>query len=180
MTNAAELDKPQTQDSDLSGCMPAKPQKEHEWLHQLCGEWTYEGNCMMGPDQPPMKSTGTQSTSSFGGLWINGDGTGKLPDGSDAITRITLGYDPAKQRFVGTFIGSMMSNLWVYEGSLDAAGKVLTLDAEGPDFTQPGKTASYQDIIEILGPDHHTLSSQAKGPDGQWHKFMTAHYRRVK
>lgn len=176
MSNIAEADKAQ----DLSGCMPAKPQQEHEWLHKLVGEWTYEGDCMMGPDQPPMKSTGTQSTTSFGGLWIVGDGRGKMPDGSPAQTRITLGYDAQKGLFVGSFIGSMMGNQWVYSGKLDAAGKVLTLDTEGPDFGDPTRTAKYQDILEIKSDDHHVLSSRGLGPDGQWHSFMTAHYRRVK
>jgi hypothetical protein len=180
MSNTEELDKTPEQVGDLSGCMPAKPQAEHDWLHQLVGEWTYESECLMGPDQPPMKSTGTQSFSSFGGLWLVGDGTGTMPDGSPARTRITLGYDPMKERFVGTFIGSMMASHWIYTGTRDAAGKVLTLDTEGPDFTRPGKTASYQDILEIKGPDHHVLSSRARGEDGEWVQFMTAHYRRVK
>lgn len=25
--------------------MKVEPQKEHEWLHQLVGEWTYESEC---------------------------------------------------------------------------------------------------------------------------------------
>ena len=45
----------------------------------------------------------------------------------------------------------MMTHLWVYDGALDAAGKVLTLDAEGPSFTGDGTTAKYQDVIEIEG-----------------------------
>lgn len=134
----------------------------------------------MGSDQPPMKSTGTQSTTSFGGLWIVSDGTGTMPDGSPAKTRMTLGYDPAKGRYVGSFIGSMMTHQRLYAGTRDAAGKVLTLDSEGPDFTRPGETAAYQDVIEVKGPDHHILSSRAKGEDGEWVQFMTAHYRRVK
>jgi hypothetical protein len=46
--------------------MEAKPQKEHEWLHKLVGEWSFEGECGMGPDQPPMKSTGTETVRSAG------------------------------------------------------------------------------------------------------------------
>ena len=42
-----------------------------------------------------------------------------MPDGGPATMIMTLGYDPAKKRFVGTFIGSMMTNLWVYEGELE-------------------------------------------------------------
>jgi hypothetical protein len=104
-----------------------------------------------------------------------------MPGGGTAKTIMTLGYDPQKQRFVGTFIGSMMTYLWVYEGSLDAAGKVLTLDAEGPSFA-PGAQgmAKYKDAIEFLTDDHRTLTSRMLGPDGQWQEFMTAHYRRRK
>ena len=51
-------------------------------------------------------------------------------------------YDPQKQRFVGTWIGSMMTYLWVYEGTLDATEKVLTLNAEGPSMGTEGKLAN--------------------------------------
>jgi hypothetical protein len=101
-----------------------------------------------------------------------------MPDGGQGRTVMTLGYDPAKKKFVGTFIGSMMTNLWVYEGGLDASGKVLTLDAEGPSFTDPTKMAKYKDTVEIVSPDHRTLSSRFQAEDGTWHHFMTAHYRR--
>ncbi len=47
---------------------PVKPQQEHEWLGQLIGDWESEMECVMGPDQPPMKSKGTESVRSLGGL----------------------------------------------------------------------------------------------------------------
>ena len=155
------------------------PQKEHEWLHRLVGEWTFEGECNMGPDQPPMKNAGRETVRSFGGLWTIGDGTGEMPGGGTHGSVMTLGFDPASGRFVGTFIASVMTHLWVYSGSLDAAGKVLTLDAEGPSFAGDGTTCKYQDIIEFVTDDHRTLSSQMLLPDGRWQPFMTAHYRRT-
>jgi hypothetical protein len=93
---------------------------------------------------------------------------------------MTLGYDPQAKRFVGTFIASMMTYLWIYNGSLDAAGKVLTLDAEGPDFSGGPNLVKYQDSIEFVNDDHRILRSQLLGPDGKWNHFMTAHYRRRK
>ena len=30
--------------------MHVEPQSEHRWLHKLVGEWTYVGDCNMGPD----------------------------------------------------------------------------------------------------------------------------------
>lgn len=159
--------------------MKAEPQKEHEWLHQLVGEWTYEAECSMGPGQPAMKSGGSERVRSLGGLWVVCEGEGEMPGGGPATMIITLGYDPKKQRFVGSFVGSMMAQMWVYEGSLDAAGKVLTLDTEGPNFADAGETMSkYQDIIEIESVDHRVLRSRTLGEDGQWREFMTAHYRR--
>lgn len=36
-------------------CKKAEPQKEHEWLNKLVGNWTFEAECFMGPGQPTMK-----------------------------------------------------------------------------------------------------------------------------
>jgi len=121
--------------------MQEKPQKEHEWLQQLVDDWSYEHESPAGPGQPPLKLTGTESVRSFGALWVVCEGRGEMPGGGTALTIMTLGYDPATKRYVGTFVGSMMTHLWLYDGQLDASGKVLRLDAEGPNFTVPGKTA---------------------------------------
>ena len=158
----------------------AQPQKEHEWLQKLVGEWTYESECIMGPGQPPGKFGGTEKVRSLGGLWVLFEGRGDMPGGGTGLTLITLGCDPAKKRYIGSFVGSMMTNMWLYEGRLDPSGKVLTLDTEGPSFTEEGKTAKYQDIIEVKSDDHRVLSSQSLGEDGKWHRFMTANYRRRK
>jgi hypothetical protein len=176
--SVADKTDPKTADATQNDCpMMAEPIKEHHWLQRFVGEWSFEGECVMGPDQPPMKSTGQCVTRSLGGLWILNEGSGEMPDGGEAKSIITLGYDPAKGKFVGTFIASMMTHLWLYEGSLDASGKVLTLDAEGPSMAGDGM-ANYQDIMTVENDNHWILSSQMQGPDGQWTKFMTAHYRR--
>ena len=159
--------------------MHAQPQREHRWLQKLVGEWTYEHEARMGPDQPPMKSTGTESVRSLGDLWVVGESQGSMPDGGPATMIITLGYDPQKGRFVGTFVGSMMTNLWIYDGELDRSERVLTLEADGPSFTDPSATAKYRDVVEIVSDDHRMLRSSVLGDDGEWHEFMIAHYRRA-
>ncbi len=164
----------------MSDAFMCQPQKEHQWLQKLVGEWTYEHECSMGPDQPPSKAQGIERVRSIGGLWTVAEGQGEMPGGGTAIAITTLGYDPDTKRYVGTFIASMMTYLWIYNGALDAAGKVLTLDAEGPSMTGDGKMVKYQDIIEFVSDDHRTLKSRMLGPDGKWQEFMTAHYRRKK
>lgn len=166
-------------ETDSCAQMMASPQKEHEWLHKLMGNWSFESECIGEPGQPALKSRGTESVKSLGGLWIVGEGEGDMPGGGTARMMITLGFDPKRNRFVGTWVASMMTHLWVYEGELDATGRVLTLNAEGPSFTDPDKRAKYQDIIELKSDDHRTLSSRTLGDDGEWKHFMTAHYRRT-
>lgn len=161
------------------GEMKAEPQEEHRWLQQLVGQWRFESEAQMGPGQPPMKSSGKESVRSIGGLWVIADGEGTMPDGSPATMVMTLGYDPKKGRFVGTWLGSMMTLMWVYDGFLDKDRKVLTLEAEGPSFVDEGKTVKYRDIVTLESPDHRILTSRALGDDGTWTEFMTAHYRRV-
>lgn len=157
--------------------MQIEPQKEHAWLQQIVGEWTYDGACNAGPDQPPMKSEGTTSVRSLGGLWIVAEGQGEMPGGGPATTIITLGYDPAKG-YTGTFVGSMMTHLWLYNGEMDGANRVLTLNCEGPSFSGDGSMANYQDVVEIVSPDHWILRARVQGEDGAWTEFMETHYRR--
>jgi hypothetical protein len=158
--------------------MTEEPAAQHKWLQKLVGEWAYEVEAMMTPDGPPEKFTGTESVRSIGGLWTVGEGTGEMPDGTPATTIMTLGYDPKRERFVGTFIASMMTYLWVYEGRLDESGRKLALDTEGPDMAVEGKTAKYRETIEFISDDHRTFSSSVLGDDGEWRQVMKAHYRR--
>ena len=162
--------------------MKTEPQKEHQWLERFVGEWTMEADptTETAETAEPGQSQGawTESVRSLGGRWILFEGKGPMPGGGAATTVMTLGYDPRRQRYVGTWIGSMMDHLWVYEGTLD--GNVLTLDSEGPSFDpdDQGKMAKYKDVIELESDDRRVLTSHKLGDDGEWSVFMTASYRR--
>jgi hypothetical protein len=165
--------------------MHTEPEEQHRWLQKLVGTWTVQEEfCPGSPDaeaqQSEGKTTGTETVRSLGELWVLAEGQGEMPGGGPAATLMTLGYDPRTGRFVGTWIGSMMTHLWVYDGELDAEQRVLTLEAEGPDFEAEGKLARYRDVIEVRSDDHRVLASYLLADDGEWRRFMTAHYRRTK
>ena len=157
--------------------MDFKPGKEHQWLEKLVGNWRYDTEVNCGPNEPPMKASGAETVRSIS-AWIIGEGKGTTPAGEPATMILTLGFDPAKGRYVGTWIGSMMPNLWVYDGELDPAGRKLSLYTIGPKFTGEG-TAQYREAMEIVDADHRIFTSSAQGDDGQWKTFMTAHYYRT-
>lgn len=156
-----------------------EPTPQHEWLHRLVGDWTMEGRCSMGPDKPEAAMRGRETVRAIGGLWVVGEGGGEMPGGGMATNIITLGYDIARGRFTGSFITSVMPMMWLYDGLLDAAGQVLTLDCEGPDFSDPSRRARYQDIIELTADGRRSLSSRVQAPDGKWMPIMHAEYRRA-
>jgi hypothetical protein len=159
--------------------MHEEPQKEHQWLTRLVGEWEVVTQGTMGPDTPPFEMRGTDSVRTLGGLWVLCEGRADHLEGPPHTSMMTLGYDPNRKRFVGTFVASMMTYLWTYEGELDASQNKLTLNAEGPSMATPGSLAKYQDIIEWVDENQRTLSSQVLMPDGTWFSFMKATYRRI-
>ena len=154
----------------------AKP--EHQWLKQLVGDWEFVAEASMGPDQSPMKSSGSETVRMLGELWSVGEGQGEMPDGETGYTMMTIGYNPATKRFWGSWVGSMMTHLWIYDGFLDDDRKVLTLEAEGPDFSNEGKYIKYRDIIEIIDSNTRTLRSASIDAEGNWNEFMKATYTR--
>ena len=159
--------------------MNPEPHAMHRWLQQLLGDWNNESSCDMGPEQPAEQAKGTEHVRALGDLWVLCEGTGTMPGGGDARMLMTLGYDPDKSVFRGTWVGSMMTHMFVYEGTLDADQKVLTLETEGPSFKGDGKTARYRDVITIVSANERTLTSFALQPDGRWSQMMQATYRRT-
>ena len=101
-----------------------------------------------------------------------------MPGGTTGRTLMTLGYDPVRRRVVGTWIGSMMTHHWVYDGEFDAARDVLTLESDGPSMADDGTMARYRDVIELRSDDERTLTASVREADGSWRAFMVSTYRR--
>ncbi|MBX9736967.1 MAG: DUF1579 domain-containing protein [Phycisphaerales bacterium] len=156
------------------------PTAEHAWLKNFVGTWTFESTCNMGPDQPPMKSGGTETVRMLGDLWVVGESTGTMPGGGDMNAIMTVGFDPATKKYRGTWVGSPMAYMFVYEGDRPNNGNRLDLYTDGPSMAGDGTMTVYRDSVELITPDKRLLTSGTKTPDGQFHEFMRAEYRRVK
>lgn len=154
------------------------PEKEHGWLQQLVGEWESQSEMVAAPGQPAEKCKGNETVRSIGGFWTVAEMKGNMPGGISMTGIMTLGFDPQKKKYIGTWIDSTNSHMWSYVGTLDPTGKILALDTEGPDMTTPGKTAKYRDTIELKSKDERTLTSSTQDKDGKWTSFMTVTYRR--
>jgi hypothetical protein len=153
------------------------PQHEHHWLEKLVGDWKVEGKAWSPAGEEETK--GSETVRSVDGLWFIAEGEGDMPGGNKGTTILTLGYDTLKDKYVGTFIGSMMTFQWVYEGELDATERILVLNTMGPDFTENGvgdRLVPYQDRMEFKDDNHRVLTSHRKGDNGAWEPFVEIHF----
>jgi hypothetical protein len=155
------------------------PQKEHEWLKQFEGEWVTDAKATFGPGQEPVECNGTMKSRMLGQFWVVSEVESGV-QGMSINAIQTIGYDPQKKKYVGTWVDSMMNHLWKYEGTIDEATKTLTLEAEGPNFMLAGKMSTFRDSYQFKSADHIVATSSIQGEDGEWITFMTGNYRRKK
>jgi hypothetical protein len=160
-----------------------EPSAEHRLLLSMVGTWDFESECDMGPEQEPMKQAGVETVRALGEVWVVSEWVTNDARLGEHRSLMTLGFDPAQERFVGSFHTSMMPFLWVYNGAFDsealASGRQrIVLDTTGPDFSGAGGMAPYQDIFEFVDEQTRTLTSLACRPSGEWVPFMRTVFRR--
>jgi len=90
-------------------------------------------------------------------------------------TIMTLGFDPTKNHYGGTFIGSMMTNIWPYHGVLVETGKRLPLESEGSKFVGEG-ICKYRDTIEIIDQENWLFTSEYQSDEGLWVPFLSGNH----
>lgn len=137
-----------------------------DWLDQMVGTWRFEGRSV--PDDPARRQTGIERvTRRSAWLVIEGDDyrfqIALNPDGGDAT---------------GDFIHWDHPQLWTYRGGVAADGR-LHLQSRGPSFDVEGEEADYDDVFEIVSPDHRRQWGRVRGADGRWRDFSETEYRRL-
>ena len=151
---------------------PAKVREEHRFLEKLVGTWSVTSKDMSPNEQ------WTEVVRSLHGIWFVAEGNGDVPGCGAGTTVLTLGYSASRGKYIGTWIGSMMDHMWIYEGEMSPDGKVLTLYTRGPDFEFSGAEQDYREQIAVIDDDNRTFTSSAKQADGSWKQFMQARYAR--
>ena len=154
--------------------MATDTQTEQEWLDRLVGDWACVGGAALAPDEEPALIHGQETFRRLGEHWVISEGDGTSLDGEVSSGMFTIGFDTDKQTFVGSFVCTDLSNLWVFpSGTLSEDGNSLTLECEAPNFlAKDGSTAKFREVFSFDSPDHRTLTAYIQRPDGEWEKFM--------
>lgn len=153
---------------------PAKPGPEHQRLAAHVGTWdaVIESD---GPDGPSTSKGVSEVRLVLGGLWLTDDFTADF-GGSQFQGRGVTGYDPAKGRYVGTWIDSWTPTLMVLEGGYDQAGKVLTMRGMG--MGMDGKPAMHRMVTTHTDGSTMVFEMFVAGADGKEVPVMKITYTR--
>ena len=160
-------------------CMMPKPGTEHERLKPFEGTFKSEVELWMGPGDP-MVSTGTMINSwQLGGLFLHQDYQGDPSDGPfpEFTGKGYWGYNTTLKRYEGFWIDNASTIMQIDTGTVDASGKVWTMNAEVP-CPQTGDTMKKRSVITLIDKNHNKIEMFFTGADGNEMKCMEINYTR--
>lgn len=153
---------------------PTKPGPEHQRLAAHVGTWdaVIESD---GPDGPSTSKGVSVIRLALGGLWLLDDFTADFGDSQFQGHGVT-GYDPAKGKYVGTWIDSWTPSVMTLEGSYDQAGKVLTMRGMG--MGTDGKPAMHRMVTTHKDDNTMVFEMFVSGVTGKEVQVMKITYTR--
>ncbi len=153
-----------------------KPGPEQAILKRDEGVWDARVEMHMGPPgAPPEVTTGVETNTLVGGLWLISDFKGTMGE-QPFHGHGTFGYDTSKKKYVGIWVDSMSTTLAHSEGNYDAATNTLTMMGEG--VGEDGKPMKFREVVKWTDPNTKSFTMYMPGPDGKEVPGMTISYKR--
>lgn len=157
----------------------SKAGPEHERLKGMVGRWKGAATFWM-PDGKTMQSSNTvERKVAMGGRYLveqyRGQFMGKPFEGAG-----WMGYDNLKKKWVGAWIDSGGTGIMYSEGTLDEAGKVLTMVSENMIDPMTNKPTRSRNVTRYESPDREVMEMWGPGPDGKDMKMFEIVLTRVK
>lgn len=155
------------------------PGEMHQKLQPFVGNFDCRVRSWMDPNKPPEDSAGTSEAKwIFGDRFIEQTFEGSMMGQAFNGLGYT-GYDNVKKKYVGTWMDSMGTGIYINSGTVDASGKIWTFKGNMDD-PLTGKAISVDQKLTLTDNDHHTFEMWMAGPDGKKFKTLEIEYSRKK
>jgi hypothetical protein len=152
------------------------PGPEHEVFKAEVGTWDAVVEITPAPGAPAMKSAGVEvNTVGCGGLCLISDFKAEMMGTAFEGHGIAT-WDPAKKKYVGTWMDSMSTGLSASESTYDPAAKKWSGWMEGPDMT--GRIARSRTVVEWRDANTRVFTMHSTGPDGKEVEALRITYTR--
>lgn len=150
---------------------PMKPNEEHSRLMADVGVWDAEIS-MVTPDGKTA-STGVEKVEKLGELWTVSNFKYEFM-GVPVQGHGTMGYDPEKKKYVGTWVESGSPYFSTLEGEYDEEKKAIVYKMQGKD--EMGNDAEYRIITSSQDATHRSFELHAKIGEDEFMKVLDIKY----
>ncbi len=132
----------------------------------------------MAPGAEPMTSTAVETNSLLGGMWLVSDFKGDF-GGVEFVGHGQFGYDPTKEKYVGTWVDNMNPHMSMMEGTWDENSQVMTMMSKSVE-AQSGTEVTGKIISRYKGDDNRIMEMymEKPGSPGEYIKQMEITYTR--
>jgi hypothetical protein len=150
----------------------------HEMLAGMVGSWVTRTRTWMAPDKPPMESTGTcEQKMLLGGRYLQQDYAGDMMGVPFSGIGIT-GYDNHKQKYVSTWIDSMSTGIFYFEGTAGPDGQSIVQHCRSDDPVRG--PVKWRSVTKIVDDDTHSFEMYLTDKSDKEQKMMEISYSRKK
>ena len=154
----------------------ATPGAPHKLLARMAGSWNTRTKCWMQSNKAPMESTGTcQQKMLLGGRFLQQEFTGEMM-GSPFTGIGMAGYDNHTRKHVSTWMDSMGTGIYFFEGSAGADGKTITQTSRYDDPVQG--PMQWRAVTRIVDDNTLVFEMYGTGKSGKEEKMMEITYTR--
>ena len=156
--------------SSMASAQMMPPQKEHEFLEKLVGDWNVTlfvmGEEIEGKEHNELIA---------GGLWLTSEFSANMM-GQPFQGHGILGYDTKKKKYVSVWVDPSRTDLIIMEATMKGTTRSGTTMMIG----MTGEKVETK-VVETMPDDNHRLLRfLQKGPDGKEMQLMKIEYKRAK
>lgn len=154
----------------------ATPGESHALLASMAGSWRTSTRSYMAPGAPPVASEGScEQRMILGGRYLHQEFKGDMMGTPFTGIGVT-GFDNHTRKFVSTWMDSMGTGIYYFEGTLDADGRTMTQECRCDDPIKGPMTL--RSVTRILDEDTHEFEIYGTDRSGKEEKMMEMTYKR--
>ena len=152
------------------------PGTSHELLEGMAGTWSTKTKSYLEPGKPPVESTGTcEQQMILDGRFLHQEFKGDMM-GAPFIGIGVTGYDNHKKTYVSTWMDSMSTGIYYFEGTVDPEGKTITQEYHGDDPVRGPMT--WRSVTKIVDENTHFFEMYGTDKTGEEQLMMEIVYTR--
>ncbi|WP_243688081.1 DUF1579 domain-containing protein [Geotalea toluenoxydans] len=148
----------------------ATPGAPHRLLSRMAGSWNARMKSWMEPDKPPTETTGAcEQKMVLDGRFLQQEFSGDMM-GSPFNGIGFMGYDNNTKKFVSTWMDTMGTGIYLFEGDMGADERSITQVSRYDDPIQG--PMEWRSVTRIVDNDTLAMEMYSTGKSGKEEKMM--------